>query len=87
MLARPPAQPAPACAVVAKEARVAGEVIGGREAAEHDEPVHAPVRSTNAHGEQLGPSPTGTPQTGITRVSDAATAYGNGLTNRRVLAP
>ena len=58
-------------AVVAKEARVVGEVTVGKEVTERDETVRGTVRSTDVQVEQLGANQTGT-STGATRVSDDA---------------
>ena len=63
-------------AVVAKEARVVGEVSVGKEVTERDQVVRDTVRATDVQVEQLGAN-----QTGTTRTSDDDT-YGSGQTNR-----
>jgi uncharacterized protein (TIGR02271 family) len=62
-------------AVVAKEARVVGEVSIGKEVTEREETVRDTVRSTDVQVEQLGTNQTGT------RSAEDDT-YGSGTTNR-----
>ncbi|MFD2717220.1 YsnF/AvaK domain-containing protein [Hymenobacter monticola] len=64
-------------AVVAKEARVVGEVSIGKEVTEREETVRDTVRSTDVQVEQLG-----TNQTGTRSAEDDAYNSGTGTTNR-----
>ena len=63
--------------VVAKEARVVGEVTVGKEVTEREETVRDTVRSTDVQVEQLG-----TNQAGTTGTAGTDDAYSSGTTNR-----
>jgi len=74
-------------AVVAKEARVVGEVTVGKEVTERDQVVRDTVRKTDVQVEQLGANQTRRDsdvnlQGGMNRTADADDLDSNGLTSR-----